>query len=224
MYRSITDIIELLQGRTVFPPKKINFLLVREARNLLTSQLRAGKAKTMAIAEEATIDLIQEAYHANLALGIDTLRPNTLNINMREISNFVYIKKMGRLAVPREFWWIMRKIEPTFFRNMHVRDYIFFSDSNNIAVKSFDEPFWHHIRGKDILKRHNIIVESANSPEPVLLDSRRKVTEEGHRKIVELRKTGMSQLKIGLELDPIVTRYTVMKELGLHNAGKCQVC
>ncbi len=222
MYHVLTDLVDMLQNRIVY--NKTNFLIVREARKLVSSSIRAGKVRNKAEAEEKMIDLVQEAYHAGLGLIIDSLRPMTVEINIREISNYVYLKRMGRLTIPNEFKHLMRHVTPQFIRKMPIPAYLFYTDEDNIAVKRFDLPYWHHKRGTDVLKKFGIKVEKVGEDTEITYnDSRRKVTPEIHKKIVVLRNDGNSLQKIGSVLlgEITLTRYTVEKEVTAHKKGKC---
>ena len=114
MYICLMNIVTRLRKRTIFPPKNsINFLLVREASELISSQMRASNKRiNQQEAMEEILTLVKQAFHANLAIGIDSLRPATININMRQIANFTYIKTMGKLDISKEYSWIMKRIIP----------------------------------------------------------------------------------------------------------------
>lgn len=237
MYISLMHIVTMLRKRTVFPARNsINFLLVREASELISSQMKASRSKiNQAEAQEEILNLVKQAFHANLAIGIDSLRPQTININMRKIANYAYLKTMGRLDIDKEYSWAMERIRPEVFRRMPPSDYILYTDKGNVAQKSFDEPPWHNRRGYDIIGKHNIVIEHIAKGEKIKeehKDNRRKVDAVIHRKIIELKNKGHSNKKIGSvllakELNMkgfTLGRELVGDELANHQRGVCGFC
>lgn len=194
-YRALSTIVDCLKWRSGFG-KKMDFLLIREAGRLLTSRIVSGKVKNRFEAEQDFIDLHNEAYHSGLGSGIDTLRPNGLDISVRDIANYTYIKKVGRMTIPREYFHLGQYYTWEDIRMMNKEDFILFTDNNALSSGFFTKVPWHIERGENIMETYQIrVFEDPNGPklEKVSEDSapskNAKVTLEMHKEILEFRKS-----------------------------------
>ncbi len=210
-YRALSRIVDCLKWRDEFLQKdgslKIDCLLVREARKLLTSRIVAGAARDIQAAERDFIDLHDEGYHVGVSFLIDTLRPGALEINIREIANYTIIKRIGKMELPRQYWHLAKYFNNDwdYIRGMPLDEFILQTDKNAVCNGHFDKVPWHIVRGESLITKLgiSIVTEPGISISPVSTytnSDARKVDLEAHLKIIKLKSEGLSYEKVAREI------------------------
>ena len=148
-YAALSRLVDLLKQRHKW--NTIDLLLVREASRLLASRVMSGKVQNRMEAEYDFIELVQEAYHSGVGIAIDSLRPLSIEISIREIANYSFIKRMGRLSIPKEFNHVMSLVHPRALRKMPIENFVLMTDMDDKFVGHFGEIPWHIKRGEDIM-------------------------------------------------------------------------
>ena len=163
MYRSLSRILDMLKDRSEWNTNII--LLVRESTRLIQSRLFAKAVKGQLEAQYDFIEVMQESYHNGVGVAVDSLRPLSIDINVREVANHVIVKRAGRLTLPRDMKLLWHYIRPQYIRRMPLEDFVVYSDSDDLMVGDLDLVPWHIIRGENIMKQLGITpVASVDSP------------------------------------------------------------
>ena len=228
MYAALSRFVDLLKWRTVF--NKVACLLVREAKNLIASRLMSGKVSNRLEAEFDFIDLHDQAYHTGVAAVIDSLRPISIAPDVREIANYTYIKRMGRMKIPAELYYLLRRVHPVFLRRMKVNEFLLLTDNDDFAVGRNSEVPWHIKRGENLL--HNLQIEvERNIAQAKEMEEKKakpqrdkKVTPEWHNDIMTLKKEGKSYRQIVDALADknfTLSHQQVSVEVHNHNVKRC---
>ncbi len=198
-YAALSRLVDLLKQRSKW--NSIDLLVVRESSRLLASRIMSGKVQNRMEAEYDFIELVQEAYHTGVAIAIDSLRPLSIEISIREIANYAFIKRMGRLSIPKEFRQVMRYVDPLSLRKMPVANFVLLTDMDDKFVGHFSEVPWHIARGEDILELLKIRIEkrvkgkkaeesspeAPSAPEPQPESQFQEAAQSKHHAIVMLR-------------------------------------
>jgi len=156
-FAALSRLTDMLKMRAVW--NKIDVLLVREASRLLRSRIISGKVKNQQEAEYDFIELHNESYHTGVAALIDSLRPMSIAPDVREVANYLMIKRIGRMRIPREMLYLYRFFKVGYLRNMPPGEFAMVTDSDNVAGGWFDKIPWHVKRGENLLLNLGIKVE-----------------------------------------------------------------
>ncbi len=256
MFRSLSRLIELLKRRGLvqwtFPDgsTKIFCVAVREAKVLLASRYYSGKINSRQDAEMDLIDLVDKAFHTGIALCFDSLRYMSITPEIRDITHYMFIKRLGRMKLPPEFNFIMRYVNPRYMRRMPKHHYVLYTDEDDVYFGTNDAVPWHVKRGEPVLSRLGIEVTykekkvkapSSGSPaepgqdtEDQVAESRQtevggkkwKVALDIHKRIVDLVTTqGLSyaraQVKLETETGLHLSSTTLFNEMKVHKAKLC---
>lgn len=163
MYRSLSRILDLLKDRNEWDSNIL--LLVRESTRLIQSRLFAKAVRGQLEAQYDFIEVMQESYHNGVGVAVDSLRPLSIDINVREVANHVIVKRAGRLTLPKDLRLFFRYVKPQYIRRMPLKDFVVYSDTDDLMAGDLDLVPWHIVRGENIMKQLGIIpVPSAESP------------------------------------------------------------
>lgn len=234
MFNSLSDLLDLLKqrGRTVWSrngKREIYCLAVRESKVLLASRYYAGKIQSRQDAEMDLIDLVDKAFHTGVALAFDSLRYMSITPEVRDITHFTFIKKLGKMKLPREFNYVLRFAAPRWLRRMRKGHFCLYTDEDDVFFGVNDPVDWHVERGEAMMGKVGIdVVANDKSKRPAAQpegateqsaldegevsqagDKKWKVSKSIHERIVRLileeglsYASATSQLEVGDDVEP----------------------
>jgi len=182
-YSAAAKITDLLYRRLSY--SKLIFCIIREAANLYYSRLKISHNQTQAKSE--MIYLIRESRHLGLALGLDSLRWHAIDIDIRSLSDYIIIKNVGEIGLPREHKWLYYYIKPETFRFMPPDKFVILTKRGSIGLGAFPFPKWHKKEKEDILHEVGIKVEYSE-PTKLSVDkgTYRTISDQEHAEIIRL--------------------------------------
>lgn len=160
-FREVNRVLDLLYKRQSW--SRLVYTVVREASNIFYSRIKVSKDQLAAKAE--AIYLVRESRHMGLALGLDSLRFYSLDIDLRAVTDFQIIKSLGIFGLPKDLEWLYHIIDPRFIRNMPKGAFILLSRSGAIGLGCFSEIPWHKQEGEHIMRAVDVKVEYGEEPE-----------------------------------------------------------
>jgi hypothetical protein len=221
-FLQVNKIIELLYKRLSW--KILVYCIVREASNLFYSRLKVANNQTSAKAE--MIYLIREARHMGVALGLDTLKYTSIDLDIRAVTDYLIFKSQGIMGFPRDLNWLYGFIEPHITRKMPPDNFIILSRSGSLGLGAFPEVSWHKKAREDIL--HSVGVRVEFGEELKYPKSRGTFTTVGdleHTRIISYYiDEASSMVKIGKIMGR--SSATVKSQIDRHNEtiSKSQFC
>jgi hypothetical protein len=96
--------------------KRLVYCLCREAANLFYSRLKVSENQI--ISKSQMTYLVREARHVGMALGLVSVRYYSIDIDIRNLSDFIILKSQGLTGLTSDLKWLYSIIEPTMIRNM----------------------------------------------------------------------------------------------------------
>lgn len=195
------------------------FLLVREAANFIYSRIKLSKNQHVAKAD--FIYLLREARHMGFAVGVDTIRWTAVDVEIRDVSDYTFIKSVGRKGLPPDIRFIYRYINPYSMMRMKPNQFILITDSGSIGVGGFDYPPWHKEEKEDLIRKFNIEIEYGSIPDYGNPRSKR-VSDFEHKRIIDLYEELHSMAKVAERLGR--STKTIKDHIDAHNEGNCPRC
>lgn len=138
------------------------FLMVREAANFIYSRIKISKNQSVAKAD--FIYLLREVRHMGYSIGVDTIRWTSIDKEVRDVSDYVFIKKVGVLGLPRDISFIYRYIEPMSLMNPKPWQFLLLSNDGPIGVGRFTKPYWHKEEKENLMRKLNIQIKYGEIP------------------------------------------------------------
>lgn len=206
--------------------KRLVYGIAREASNLYYSRLKVSDSQIYAKAQ--MIYIIREARHCGLALGLDSVRFFSIDIDVRSMSDFLLLKSQGISGLARDLHWLYSIFHPHVLRNMPPQNFIILSRKGAIGMGQFSEISWHKKERENILKSVGVRVEYG---EPVkggeYKGTFKTVGDREHSEIVSLYIEGSSYEAISTEKER--STKTVHDHIHKHNnaverSGFCAAC
>jgi hypothetical protein len=163
--------------------RRLVYLIVREAANFYYSRLKVSDSQTFA--KSQMIYLIREAR--SLALGLDSIRWYAIDIDIRNLSDYLILKAQGVQGLAADLQWLYSCFNPATVKNVPPQHFIIISKTGALGLGEFPCPEWHKKEKENILSNVGIKVECG---EPVFegeyRGAFRTVGDEEHAEIIRL--------------------------------------
>jgi hypothetical protein len=137
--------------------RRLVYLIVREAANFYYSRLKVSDNQIFA--KSQMIYLIREARHVGLALGLDSIRWYAIDIDIRNLSDYLILKAQGVQGLASDLQWLYSYFNPATVRNMPPQCFIIISKTGALGLGEFPYPGWHKKERENILSNVGIEVE-----------------------------------------------------------------
>lgn len=137
--------------------KRLVYLIVREAANFYYSRLKVSENQIFA--KSQMIYLIREARHVGLALGLDSIRWYAIDIDIRNLSDYLILKAQGVQGLAADLQWLYSYFNPATVRNMPPQYFIIISKTGALGLGEFPYPEWHKKEKENMLSDAGIKVE-----------------------------------------------------------------
>jgi hypothetical protein len=207
--------------------KRLIYLLIREAANFYYSRLKVSDSQVFAKAN--MIYLVREARHVGLAMGLDTIRYYAIDIDIRNLSDYLIFKAQGVQGLASDLQWLYFFFNPATFRDMKPENFIIVSKTGALGLGDFPYHEWHKREKEDIVANVGIKVEYGEVVQEA--ESRgfyRTVSDNEHADIInKYLEEQLSMSKISEATGR--SSKTIMDHIHLHNsaverAGWCPYC
>lgn len=224
-FREVNRVLDLLYKRQYW--KRLVYGICREAGNLFYSRIRVSKDQFQAKAE--AVYLVRESRHMGLALGLDSLRFYSVDIDLRSIVDFEVIKSLGLFGLPDDLDWLYHIISPVFIRKMPKSAFVILSKTGAIGLGSFPKVPWHKEEGEHIARSIGLKIEYGEEPE--LGEDRhtfKTIGDAEHAEIIALYVDDLQSMhKIAEQKNrSTATIQTQIKRhnLAIRRSGFCPMC
>lgn len=200
--------------------------MVREAANFYYSRLKVSD--NQAATKANMIYMIREARHVGIALGLDSIRYYVIDIDIRNLSDYLMLKNQGVQGLARDLGWLYGYFDPGIIRNMPRQNLIIISKTGALGLGQFPYHTWHKEEKEDILANVGLKVEYGE----VLEQGENKglwntVGDKEHAEIITLYVEGMGMQNIARQKDR--SSRTIQVHVLNHNsaaarASFCAAC
>lgn len=129
--------------------RELWFLKVREAGNFTYARIKVTQSQHIAKAD--FIYLLRESRHMGYPVGVDTIRWTSIDKEIRDVSDYMFIKRVGIQGLPHDLRFVYRYINPFSLMNPHPSTFVVVSNRGPIGVGKFDLPKWHKKERDDLL-------------------------------------------------------------------------
>jgi hypothetical protein len=199
-YTNLGLLTDLIGKRAQTGWKRLIYCIVRECSSLYYSRLKRTENQILAKAE--MIFTIRESRHSGLSLGLDTLRFTGVDIELRELADFVIIKRVGMFGLPKDLKWMYSIFQPFAFRRMPAKNFYILSKEGSVGAGVFKSFSWHKKEREPLLKQLGIKVEFGElEHEGEYRGIYQTVSDSEHSQIIEMYvEEGLSMGKIAKKL------------------------
>ena len=125
------------------------FVVMREAANLIYSRVKVRENQTIAKAE--ALYMMRESRHCGLALGLDSIKHTSIDVDIRTLTDYLVIKNVGMYGLPPDLWWVYKIFDPHALRKLKPDEFIILNRGGNIGLGVFSLPPWHKQENENIL-------------------------------------------------------------------------
>ncbi len=206
--------------------KQLYYLIAREASSLYYSRLKI--ADNQIEAKNQMVYLLREARHMGIALGLDTLRYYAIDIDIRKLSDYTFIKSQGVDGLSDEIKFLYKYFKTSLIRNMKPQNFALLTINGSIGYGTFPELSWHKKENENLLELLDIKLEYS---EPIRTGEDRRtyrtIGDVEHTKIIEQLDLGKGMHTIAESMKH--STQTIQAHKINHNAevkqqGFCSAC
>ena len=167
----------------------------------------------------------REMRHFGYSLGIDTIRWTSIDKEMRDLADWLVIKKVGPQGIPDDLDFLYRYIDPMSMAGLPPDKFMLLTENASIAWGQSDYPEFHKEEGVDLLEELGIEISYGEEIEE---SSVQRIGDEEHEKIIRLYSEENSMSKISKQIHRSAAR--VHDHIHKHNkavmengfCGKCR--
>ena len=219
---AVKQLMDLLWKRTHWTD--VWYMLIRETANLIYSRLSVGEDQTRAKAY--VIYVLREARHMGYAVGADAIRYLSIDIDLRNLADYTFLKACGQHGLPDALRWLYRYFDPYSIMRMPISRFVLISRTGSLGRGIFECPPWHKKEKEDLLKKFDVQIDYG---EPIDYGDKgfKRISDFEHLDIIRFRMQGLSEGKITEELKR--SSRTIHNHIFQHNnsvekLGFCERC
>ena len=207
--------------------KRLVYTVIREAANLYYSRLKVSDNQPYAKAQ--MVYLIREARHMGLSLGLDSLRMYAVDIDIRHLTDYLFLKSQGVSGLSKDLKWLYKYVDARLLRNMKLHRFVLVTRAGAIGYGVFPEIPWHKQEKENILKAVGVACDYGEPAEQGQSRGRRGTTigDKEHSEIISLYIGGLSMSKISKQTGR--STKSIKDHIDAHNqsverSGFCPAC
>ena len=136
---------------------RLIYLMIREASNFLYSRIKLTDDQTQA--KSQAVYMLREGRHCGLALGLDSVRLLSIDVDIRAITDYLFLKSQGMWGLPSDLHWLYSLFNPFLLRDMPPQFFTVVSKNGAVGVGEFNEVLWHKKERENLLNSLGIKVE-----------------------------------------------------------------
>lgn len=224
-FDGINKLMEIFWHRRTW--KKPIYVGVREASSFIYSRIKQeGGGVNMKMAKADFIYWQREMRHFGYALGIDTIRWHSVDKEMRDLADWMIIKKVGHQGLPSDIDFMYRYIHPMSMASLPPNKFMVLTENASIGWGESECPVFHKEEGVDLLEELGIKITYG---EKIIEGKGDSVGDREHEKIVRLYIEGGCRSMGKVAKAVIRSKYTIHSHINQHNTnidetGSCPKC
>lgn len=203
------------------------YAIVREAANFYYSRLKVSANQVFA--KSQMIYLVREARHVGLSLGLDSIRYYAIDIDIRNLSDYLILKSQGVQGLDNTLDWLYMFFNPAVIRNMQPQNFIIVSKTGALGLGCFPYHDWHKKEKENVVSNVGLKIEYGEVLEEAEYRGTFKtVGDREHSEIISLYvNDGLSMRQIAEKLKR--SSKTALDHIHNHNnaverSGFCPIC
>lgn len=199
VYDAVNHIVDLLYYRESYD--RLVYLLMREASSLWYSRLKLEWAQLEAKAR--MIYMLREMRHSGVSLGLDTLKDKSIDADIRNLIDFLYLRKQGAAGLPEDLHYVYSYFDAEWMQRMPVNEFVVRTKEGDMGWGRIPWASWHKVE-KENMRTIVGVVADHSDPEEGKDKKQAGVDDEQHARMVRLYH----------EVDPDTGRQYSMAKIG----------
>jgi len=137
-------------------------LLIREGANFLYSRIKI--VKNQVIAKADFVYLLREARHMGYGVTVDTLKWTSIDLDIRHVSDYTWVKRVGIYGLPHDLRFIYRYVHPPSLMDPPVDSFLIVNSRGPIGMGRLQYAYWHKTEKEDLIDQLGIKVDYGEIP------------------------------------------------------------
>ena len=141
---------------------KINYVIMREASEILYSRLKAWA--NIEETKAQIVQLINKCRHAGIAMALDTQRSMDVDKAVRDACDFKIFKRPDYNGLPSDLHWMYDFVRPEKLTGLNADQFVMLARDGSIAEGQNTYPPWHKEEKEDLLTEVGIHITYVEAP------------------------------------------------------------
>jgi hypothetical protein len=200
-------------------------VLIREAANLLYSRIALGDNQYQA--KNYMVYVLRELRHHGYALAVDSLRSLDIDICIRSLAFYTFIKSLGIEGLRGDLRFVYRYYRPRALMSMAPDKFVVISNKGPLGYGWFTMPYWHKLEHENLKTMFDINIKHGELPH-IPGSGSSQVGDYEHVRIIKARiETGLGMNELAEKLGR--SSRTIHKHITLHSnmvrtMAECDMC
>lgn len=199
-------------------------VVIREASNYIYSRI-VNQSFNIKEAKADFLVFQREIRHFGFSLLVDTVRWTSIDKEMRDLADLLFIKRVGSQGLPDDLRFLYRWLAPLSVARMKAERFMVITDLASVGIGRSDRVPFHKEEGIDLMKELGLSVEVGEEAPVKPLNA---VQNDTHAKMMALIESGIAYTEIARRVS-LGSSSTVARHLKLHNdavkeRGVCPEC
>ncbi len=152
-FDSLGRLLRLFWDRDHWDEGDLRVMNLREGINIASSRLSLGEKSNQSDAKAQFIYALNQFRHAGFAVNLDCLRLKSVDINVREISDYIWLKHQGIFGLTEDLSFLYKKYDLIRdFMRIPKYGFVVVSIKGGFGHGVFQRPYWHKETHENIMK------------------------------------------------------------------------
>jgi len=152
-FESAGRLLRLMWDRDFWDVGDLRVLNFREGINIGSSRLSLGEKSGQSDAKAQFVYALNQFRHAGFAVNLDCLRLKSIDINIREIADYIWLKHQGIFGLTEDLRFLYKKYDLIRdFMRLPKYGFVLVSLQGGFGHGVFQRPYWHKETNENILK------------------------------------------------------------------------
>lgn len=222
-FEGVNGLTDLFWGRREYDPEKPVAVIMRELSDFIYSRIVQDGMNI----KEAKADFIvfqRQLRHFGYSPYMDTIRWTSVDKEIRDLADYLVIKKVGSQGLPHDIQYLYGYINPLRLAALPPNKFMIVTESASIGKGIFEKPAFHKEEGVDLLRELGIKLTYGEEPE---VSSTQRVGDREHAEIIKLYQQGFAMSEVATKTGR--SDYTVSTHVRKHDGniekhGICDSC
>jgi len=125
------------------------FMMIPEAANIMWARQSLKRAK-LDQAKAYLVWLLRQLRHVGVSIGMDSQYLLALDKEVRNISDYTFLKNLGAFSLPNEIDWIYGYAHPPGLRALYPNEFVALDKFGGVYTGWFRLPPWHKTPNENI--------------------------------------------------------------------------
>ncbi len=100
--------------------------------------------------------MLRKSRHSDLALGLDSTKHTSIDVDVRDLPEYLVLKNLGMYILPKDLHWIYSVLDPNAMQRLNPDEFGIVIKEGAMGLGTSDLSRWHKRKSEHILRKVNL--------------------------------------------------------------------